>query len=626
MAVKIQFRRGTALEWSQSNPILSQGEAGYEHDTGRFKVGNGLTPWNSLAYSSGVTGPTGPIGVTGPTGAASTVTGPTGPTGPSAIVNVGTVTTLSPNSGATVVNSGTPSVAVFDFGIPRGVTGPQGATGPIGATGPTGPQGVTGPTGAASTVTGPTGPQGVTGPTGPQGVPITLKGSKATVGDLPSTGNTLNDAWIVDADGDVYVWDGTQWYSAGQIVGATGPQGDTGPTGPQGDAGPTGPSGVISVTGPITNSGTSTAAVLGLDKSQITSDDITWQVYNTEAELPAAADNHGMFAHVHGTGAAYYAHNGSWVKLVTDTDARLSDERTPINSSVTTLKIADGNVTNVKLANSSITIGSTSVSLGGTAETISGLTLSSPVIGIISNSGTITLPTDTTRLLGTHDFDAKGDLLTATADNTLARLPVGANNLVLTADSAVSSGLAWKNIFATNTGYLNQSNTVVDVWPRIGNFLGSPTSGTVYFTMFTPQFDISVSSITASSATTATSGTALVRFGIYTVSGNTATLVARTAADTTIFSSINTVYTRSLDTGSGYPATYTLQAGVRYALGVIIVASTVGSVYTAFDAPPAALSTLAPRITGAYAGQTDLPASVPSFSSSTIGVWGRFSA
>ena len=79
MAVKIQFRRDTASAWTTANPILSQGEAGYEYDTGRFKVGNGLTPWNSLAYSSGVTGPTGPLG---PTGAASTVTGPTGPLGP----------------------------------------------------------------------------------------------------------------------------------------------------------------------------------------------------------------------------------------------------------------------------------------------------------------------------------------------------------------------------------------------------------------------------------------------------------------------------------------------------------------------------------------------------------------
>jgi len=39
--------------------------------------------------------------------------------------------------------------------------------------------------------------------------------------------------------------------------------------------------------------------------------------------------------------------------------------------------------------------------------------------------------------------DAKGDVLTATADNTPARLAVGANNTVLTADSTTATGLKW---------------------------------------------------------------------------------------------------------------------------------------------------------------------------------------
>lgn len=39
--------------------------------------------------------------------------------------------------------------------------------------------------------------------------------------------------------------------------------------------------------------------------------------------------------------------------------------------------------------------------------------------------------------------DAKGDLIGATADNTPARLAVGANNTVLTADSAQATGLRW---------------------------------------------------------------------------------------------------------------------------------------------------------------------------------------
>jgi len=221
--------------------------------------------------------------------------------------------------------------------------------------GPTGPQGNVGDMGPQ----GPTGPQGDTGPQGPQGTSINFVGAVADVASLPSSGNSANDAYIVEADGDLYVWDGSVWDNVGQIVGPqgpTGPQGDegpvgptgpqgeigltgaastvtgptgptgstgpigpTGPTGPQGEVGPTGPigepgtngtdgdegpqgptgpqgaagptgptgpngadstvtgptgatgaSGITSVTGPITNSGTSTSAVIGIDQSQIT--------------------------------------------------------------------------------------------------------------------------------------------------------------------------------------------------------------------------------------------------------------------------------------------------------------------------------------------------------------------
>lgn len=38
-------------------------------------------------------------------------------------------------------------------------------------------------------------------------------------------------------------------------------------------------------------------------------------VYSTANNLPTAANYHGMFAHVHDTGKAYYAHNGAWERL-----------------------------------------------------------------------------------------------------------------------------------------------------------------------------------------------------------------------------------------------------------------------------------------------------------------------
>lgn len=51
MAIKIQLRRGTAALWTSVNPILADGEQGYETDTGLRKVGNGVDTWNALSYN-----------------------------------------------------------------------------------------------------------------------------------------------------------------------------------------------------------------------------------------------------------------------------------------------------------------------------------------------------------------------------------------------------------------------------------------------------------------------------------------------------------------------------------------------------------------------------------------------
>lgn len=104
MAFRIQLRRDTSALWEINNPLLLQGEAGYETDTRYLKVGDGITYWNSLPYFIGMTGPQGLTGSQGPTGQQG-ITGPTGSAGSA------------------------------------GPTGPTGLIGPAGSTGPTGPAG-----------------------------------------------------------------------------------------------------------------------------------------------------------------------------------------------------------------------------------------------------------------------------------------------------------------------------------------------------------------------------------------------------------------------------------------------------------------------------------------------------
>lgn len=56
-----QIRTATAAEWTAANPTLLLGEMGYESDTGRLKIGDGVgdpvvgTAWNDLGYFLGYT-------------------------------------------------------------------------------------------------------------------------------------------------------------------------------------------------------------------------------------------------------------------------------------------------------------------------------------------------------------------------------------------------------------------------------------------------------------------------------------------------------------------------------------------------------------------------------------------
>ena len=247
---QVPIKTGTAQQVTNVSDVLTgpagpqgpQGETGPQGPQGPQGPEGPAGPQGPKG-DTGAQGPAGAEGAAGPQGPQ----GETGATGQSANISVGTVTTLSAGSEATVVNSGTSMDAVLDFGIPQGAkgdTGPQGPQGETGATGATGPQGPKGDTGD----TGPQGPQGETGPQGPQGE-TGATGPQGPKGDTGATGPQ-----------------GPQ--------GETGATGATGPQGPQGETGATGPAGssatiaVGTVTtlsagsnATVTNSGTSSSAV-----------------------------------------------------------------------------------------------------------------------------------------------------------------------------------------------------------------------------------------------------------------------------------------------------------------------------------------------------------------------------
>jgi hypothetical protein len=79
VVTQIQIRRGTAAQWTSTNPTLASGEQGFETDTNKMKIGNGSTAWNSLSYA-----------ITGAAGTVTSITAGTGLSG-GTITSTGTI-------------------------------------------------------------------------------------------------------------------------------------------------------------------------------------------------------------------------------------------------------------------------------------------------------------------------------------------------------------------------------------------------------------------------------------------------------------------------------------------------------------------------------------------------------
>ena len=186
--ISTRINSSTAFEVRQKNPILAAGEPFYEWDTAAVKIGDGGTPYNSLPYAgivngigpAGEPGETGPAGLSayqvalnsgfvgtqaewlaslegpaGPQGAPSTVPGPTGP------ANTLAVGTVTDGASADATITGSPPNQTLNLVLPKGDQGDPGEDSTV-----PGPQGETGATG----LQGPAGAQGETGPQGPPGV------------------------------------------------------------------------------------------------------------------------------------------------------------------------------------------------------------------------------------------------------------------------------------------------------------------------------------------------------------------------------------------------------------------------------------------------------------------------
>lgn len=105
-------------------------------------------------------------------------------------------------------------------------------------------------------------------------------------------------------------------------------------------------------------------------------------------------------------------------------------------------------------------------------------------ITLPDSTGTVALTTDLSSYIPLSTFDTKGDLLVASADNTVAKLAVGTNGYILTANSSATNGVEWAAAPISlpsqtgNTGkYLTTDGTTAS-WATISADIESVTAGT----------------------------------------------------------------------------------------------------------------------------------------------------
>jgi hypothetical protein len=254
------------------------------------------------------------------------------------------------------------------------------------------------------------------------------------------------------------------------------------------------------------------------------------------------------------------------VKLIKDyVDTRVASAGVS-DGSITSAKITDATIvsadiaanagiTNAQLANSTTTLGSTTLTLGGTVTSVTGLSsiTSTGFTGALTGNASTATKLATARAINGVSFDGSGDITIAADANTLTGTTLASNvvNSSLTSVGTITSGI-WSGTAIANNKLANSALTIGSTNIALGATTSSLAGlSTVTATNFTGALTGNASTATKLATARAINGVSFDGSGDITIASDANTLTGTTLASNVVNSSLTSVGTITSGIWSG---------------------------------------------------------------------------
>ena len=165
-------------------------------------------------------------------------------------------------------------------------------------------------------------------------------------------------------------------------------------------------------------------------------------VYSTEGDLPSATTYHGMFAHVHATGAGYFAHGGAWIRLANHSDLGGGGGTLAGLTDVDTTGVANDKILKYNSASSKWVIADDSTSGGGALGdlSISASTMSSSGTTVTIDDNLVVTGTISSTQAGAPVLTSASSIsLQATTKTIISNTPLQLHSFTTTQRDALTS-------------------------------------------------------------------------------------------------------------------------------------------------------------------------------------------